>query len=65
MTSILKFFHHVFNMKCRNPNIGLMTKARACKGAGQEGNLGVTFHAPRSVKDCVGVRVVGIWRLLK
>jgi hypothetical protein len=21
--------------KCRNPNLGLVTKARACKGAGQ------------------------------
>ncbi len=25
-----------FEMRCRNPSLGLATKARACKGAGQE-----------------------------
>jgi hypothetical protein len=38
---------------CYNPSLGLATKARACKNAGQEGSLGVTFHAPESAK---GVR---------
>jgi hypothetical protein len=33
-----------------NPNFGLATKARACKGAGQKGSLGVTPHAPGSAK---------------
>jgi hypothetical protein len=40
---------------CRNPSLGLVTKARACKGAGQEGSPGVTFHAPRSVGECEGM----------
>jgi hypothetical protein len=31
------------------------TKARACKGVGQEGNSGVTFHAPGSVRECEGM----------
>jgi hypothetical protein len=26
---------------CRNPSLGLTTKARACKGAGQKGSMGV------------------------
>jgi hypothetical protein len=37
---------------CRNLSLGLATKARACKGEGQEGNLGVTSHAPGSVGEC-------------
>jgi len=32
-----------------------MTKARACKGAGQEGSLGVTSHALGSVGECEGM----------
>jgi hypothetical protein len=39
----------------RNPNLGLVTKARDCEGVGQEGNLGVTFHAPRSARKCEGM----------
>jgi hypothetical protein len=38
--------------KCRNPNLGLATKARACKNASQVWRLGVTFHAPRNVGEC-------------
>jgi hypothetical protein len=38
--------------KCRNPNLGLATKAMACKGTSQEWSLGVTFHAPGSVGKC-------------
>jgi hypothetical protein len=38
-------------IRCRNPSIGLMTKGRACKVAGQEGGPGVTSHAPRSAKS--------------
>jgi hypothetical protein len=40
---------------CHNPSLGLATKARACKGAGQEGGSGVTSHAPRSVGECEGM----------
>ncbi len=37
---------------CRNPSLRFGTKVRACKGAGQEGNMGITSHAPRSVGEC-------------
>ncbi len=37
---------------CCNLNIGLTTKTRACKSAGQERSLGVTFHAPGDAKKC-------------
>jgi hypothetical protein len=40
---------------CHNPNLGLATKARACKVASQKGSLGVTFHAPGSAKECEGM----------
>jgi hypothetical protein len=40
---------------CRNPSLGLATKARACKVAGQEGSPGVMLHAPRSVGKCEGM----------
>ncbi len=31
---------------CCNLNLGLVTKARACKGVGQEWSPGITFHIP-------------------
>jgi hypothetical protein len=40
---------------CRNFSLGLVTKARVCKVAGQEGSPGVTPHALRSVKKCEGM----------
>jgi hypothetical protein len=42
---------------CRNPNLGLMTKARVYKGAGQEWSLGITFHAPGSVGKFEGMNL--------
>jgi hypothetical protein len=39
----------------RNPNVGLVTKARACKVAGQEGSMGVTLYAPKGAKECEGM----------
>jgi hypothetical protein len=42
---------------CRNPSLGLATKARACKSAGQKGSSGVTFHAPESAKECEGTNL--------
>jgi hypothetical protein len=36
---------------CYNPSVELVTKARGCKLANQEGDLGVTSHVPRSVKS--------------
>jgi len=41
--------------ECRNPNLGLATKARACKVAGQEGSLGVMLHALRNARKCEGI----------
>jgi hypothetical protein len=37
--------------KCCNPSLGLTTKARGCKVAGQERDLGVISHAPESAKS--------------
>jgi hypothetical protein len=42
---------------CHNPNLGLVTKAKACKVASQEGSPGVTSHAPGSAKECEGVNL--------
>jgi hypothetical protein len=39
------------NLWCRNPSLGLATKARCDKVAGQEGDLGVTSHAHGSAKS--------------
>jgi len=36
---------------CHNLNLELATKARACKGAGQEGNPGITSHVLESVRE--------------
>ncbi len=41
--------------KCYNPNLGLVTKARACKGVGQEGSSRVTSHVLGSVGECEGM----------
>jgi len=40
---------------CRNPSLGLATKAKTCKGAGQTGSPWVTSHAPESVRKCDGM----------
>jgi hypothetical protein len=42
---------------CHDPNLGLVTKARACKGAHQEGSPRITFHAPKSVGECEGMNL--------
>ncbi len=39
---------------CHNLSLGLTTKARVCKGAGQEWSPGVTFHALGSAGECEG-----------
>jgi hypothetical protein len=43
--------------QCRNPNLGLVTKAGVCKGAGPKGSLGVTSHALGSVGECEGMNI--------
>ncbi len=40
---------------CHNPSLGLATKERAYKGAGQKWSSRVTFHAPESVRDYEGM----------
>ncbi len=40
---------------CRNPNLGLVTKTKAYKGAGQEGSPRVTSHALGNVGECEGM----------
>jgi hypothetical protein len=44
-------WHHDGVGFCRNPSLGLATKARGYKVAGQEGDPEVTSHAPRSAKS--------------
>jgi len=34
-----------------------VTKAKAYKGVGQEGSLGVTSHAPGNVGECEGMNL--------
>jgi hypothetical protein len=54
---LLLYFRHIQKTQlelqgiCCNLSLALMTKARACKGAGQEWRLGITFHAPGSVGE--------------
>ncbi len=45
----------LLGFQCRNPSLRLATKARACKGAGQEWSSGVTFHVLESVEKCEGM----------
>ncbi len=40
-----------FIILCRNPRLGLVTKAMGCKVLGQEGDPIVTSHAPESAKS--------------
>jgi hypothetical protein len=40
---------------CCNSSLGLATKVRVCKGAGQEGSMGITSHAPESVGESEGM----------
>ncbi len=41
--------------QCRNLSLGLVTKARACKGASQEGSPRVTSHALENLGECEGM----------
>jgi hypothetical protein len=43
--------------ECHNPNLGLASKARACKVTGQEGSPIVTFHCLGSVGECEGMNL--------
>jgi hypothetical protein len=52
-----KDVHWFISNICHNPNLGFTTKARACKGVGQHGSSGVTFHAHGSVGKCEGMNL--------
>jgi hypothetical protein len=43
------------NLCCRNPSLGLITKARACESVGQVWSPWVTFHAHGSSRECEGM----------
>jgi hypothetical protein len=53
--NILQIHHVMLGPNCRNLSLGLTTKARGCKVAGQEKDPEVTSHAPRSAKECEGM----------
>jgi hypothetical protein len=40
---------------CRNPSLGLATKAKGLQGCGPRGSPGVTSYTPGSVRKCEGV----------
>jgi hypothetical protein len=42
---------------CRNPSLGLMTKARACKVTGQEKKLGSHITCLQECKECEGMNL--------
>jgi hypothetical protein len=46
---------------CRNPSLGLTTKVKACKGAGQEGSPGLTSRALGTIGMCEGTRHYAHW----
>jgi hypothetical protein len=45
---------HIHN-NYHNPSLGFTTKAKAWKGAGQEGNLEGRSHVPKNAKVCEGM----------
>jgi hypothetical protein len=46
---VIKFFDLA---NCRNFNLRLVTKARACKSVGQEGGPRDTSYTPRGAGEC-------------
>jgi hypothetical protein len=40
---------------CRNPSLGLVTKAKGCKVAGQERSPGIMSHSPGNARECEGI----------
>jgi hypothetical protein len=54
---VLHVQHYLLEDYCHNPNLGLITKARACKGVGQKWSSGVKLHAPRRLRVWEGGRI--------
>jgi len=40
--------------QCRDPSLGLVTKAKGSQGCGPRLSSGVTFSCPGSAKECEG-----------
>jgi hypothetical protein len=51
----LRFGNYFYNFYCRNPSLGLTTKARGCKVVGQEGSSGGMPRVPGSARDFEGI----------
>ncbi len=45
------------HLVCCNPSLGFATKVRACKGVGQAGSPGITFHAHGNIRKCEGMNL--------
>jgi len=43
--------------ECRNPSLGLVTKAKGLQGCGQRLSPGVAFSCPESAKECEGMNL--------
>ncbi len=54
-TIVKTFITLFYKGYCRNPSFGLVTKARGCKVAGQEGSSTVMSHVPSSAKVYEGI----------
>jgi len=52
---VIKTKGNVKEIKCRNPSLGLTTKAKELQGCRPRGSPGVTSHVPGSVGKCEGV----------
>ncbi len=51
-----KGIHDILDgVMCCDPSLGLTTRARGYKVAGQEGSLGIMPHAPKSARECEGI----------
>jgi len=49
------FIQRYTNSLCRNPSLGLATKAKGCKVVGQERSPGIMSHAPGNARECEGI----------
>jgi hypothetical protein len=55
LLSFTSYFIPISMACCRNPNLGLATKAKTCIGADREWSPRVTFHALGSLGKCEGM----------
>jgi len=55
LSDFILFSNAHYKKKNHNPNFGLATKAKACKGVSRKCSPGITFHAPKSAGKCEGM----------